>query len=49
MIEIIPTIVAGGVVKKFSDVFLGKPSETKKRVKKRAVKAKYPTNKYSPF
>jgi len=49
MIEIVPTIVAGGVVKKFSDAFMGKPSKAKKGIRKRVAKVKYPTSKYSPF
>ena len=44
MISLIPVIVYGGVVKKFSNAFLGKP----KRAKGKGTKAKYPS-KNRPF
>ena len=48
MIGMIPVIVAGGIVKKFSESFLGKPTRSKqKRTKtKRTI---YPSSKNKPF
>ena len=51
MIEIIPTIVAGGVAKKFSDAFIGKPNRqpAKRKTTRSKGRKSSLSDKYSPF
>ena len=48
MIGMIPVIVAGGVVKKFSESMLGTPKQGKSS-KKKAKRVRYSPSKYKPF
>lgn len=48
MIHLIPLIVAGGIVKKFSDSMLGKPKQAKGKRGVKTAKVSYPSR-YKPF
>lgn len=48
MIGMIPIIVAGGVIKKFSEGMLGRPKQAKEKRSRKTVKTVYPSR-YKPF